>query len=175
MAGSDATEYSMSGFCLHMIGPKTRSKPLQLIQPWQARFVCRDSDHFWVYLGVLKIMQWERKKGWEARERRVREDEMMNSGIFFPIWKRSGLRGHFHSCLNIADKRGERIFQDILFFNCFSCSKLCFEHFQLFLFPVRRFFQALVWMFSRRLGFEPETLKKHPGELLVLFNWKVLL
>ena len=120
---------NMSGFCLHMIGPKTRPKPLQLLQPWQARFVCRDSDHFWVYLGVLKIMQWERKKGWEARERRVREDEMMNSGIFFPIWKRSGLRGHFHSCLHIADKRGERILQDILFFNCFSC------------------WQALLWTF----------------------------
>ena len=57
--GSDATVYSRS--CLMLMGytyeycTRYTYVPLHALQPWQARFLCSDSDYFWV-----RVYIWSR-------------------------------------------------------------------------------------------------------------------
>ena len=52
--GADATVCSMSGFCLHTETIHILV-PLQLLQPWQARFLCWDLDYFWDSVGKVEV------------------------------------------------------------------------------------------------------------------------
>ena len=91
LAGADATVYRMSCFCLYIYISGQETRPL--LQPWQARFVCGNSDCFWDSAPDCRQLSWVRNtvesQNYKWQNRKLRFIYRLHIKVALPRWRMS--------------------------------------------------------------------------------------